>query len=63
MRDRRLVRELVVVVVIKLALLTALWWVFVRDARVTVDPEAMTAHAIATPAGTVHPTPGASDGQ
>lgn len=35
--DRRLLRHLVVAVVIKLIVLTALWWLFVRDTRVTVD--------------------------
>ena len=37
--ERRLVRHLVTAVVVKLLLLTALWWLFVRDARVPVDPE------------------------
>jgi hypothetical protein len=35
--DRALVRKLAVVLVIKLAVLTGLWWVFVRDQRVAVD--------------------------
>ncbi|MCO5399896.1 cytochrome oxidase putative small subunit CydP [Ralstonia soli] len=37
--DRRLVRHLLIVVTIKVAVLGALWWVFVRDARVPVDAE------------------------
>jgi len=38
-QDRILVRKLAVVLVIKLAVLVALWWVFVREYRVT-PPEA-----------------------
>ncbi|MDO9600346.1 MAG: hypothetical protein Q7J47_21710 [Azoarcus sp.] len=49
--DHRLVRELVWVVVIKLALITALWWGFVRDAKVPVDTGHMAAQLIA-PANT-----------
>jgi hypothetical protein len=35
--DRRLLRQLIIAVLIKLIVLTALWWVFVRDARIEVD--------------------------
>ncbi|HYR25915.1 MAG TPA: hypothetical protein VEQ09_08790 [Aquabacterium sp.] len=35
--ERRLLRHLVLAVMLKLLVLTALWWVFVRDARVSVD--------------------------
>lgn len=38
-QDRTLVRKLAVVLVIKLAVLMALWWFFVRDQRVSVDGE------------------------
>jgi len=41
-QDRTLVRKLAVVLVIKLAVLVALWWVFVREYRVT-PPEASVA--------------------
>jgi hypothetical protein len=37
--DRRLVRHLLVIVTLKVAVLAALWWVFVRDHRVPVDAE------------------------
>ena len=37
--ERRLVRHLVIAVTVKLALLTALWWLFVRDARFPVDAD------------------------
>jgi len=37
--DRRLVRHLFIVVTIKVVVLGALWWVFVRDVRVPVDAE------------------------
>lgn len=36
MTDRTLSRELVLIVVIKLAALALLWWFFVRDVRVEV---------------------------
>lgn len=34
-----LLRHLVIAVTVKLALLTALWWLFVRDDRVHVDAD------------------------
>lgn len=37
--EARLVRHLVIAVLAKLALLAALWWLFVRDARVHVGAE------------------------
>lgn len=37
--EKRLLRHLVIAVLIKLVVLTALWWVFVRDADVSVDAE------------------------
>ncbi|WP_198139526.1 cytochrome oxidase putative small subunit CydP [Ralstonia sp. A12] len=37
--DRRLVRHLLIVVTIKVAVLGALWWTFVRDHQVPVDAE------------------------
>ena len=39
-QDRTLVRKLAFALVIKLAVLTALWWFFVRDQRVPVDVDA-----------------------
>jgi hypothetical protein len=39
-QDRNLVRKLTTVLVIKLVVLTALWWFFVRDQRVPVDVDA-----------------------
>ena len=38
-QDRTLVRKLAVVLVVKLVVLMALWWFFVRDQRVLVDGE------------------------
>lgn len=35
--DKRLRRHLFTAVVIKLLVLTVLWWVFIRDSRVSVD--------------------------
>lgn len=39
-RDRRLLHEIVIVVVVKLVLLTLLWHAFVREQRVEVDAAA-----------------------
>jgi multidrug resistance efflux pump len=49
--DQILLRHLTLVVVIKLALITALWWAFIRDAKVTVDAGVMAAQ-VSTPANT-----------
>lgn len=38
-RDRLLLRKLSTVLVIKLVVLLALWWGFVRDQRVPVDTD------------------------
>lgn len=35
--EKRLLCHLIIAVLIKLVALTALWWVFVRDADVSVD--------------------------
>lgn len=37
--DKTLVKKLVIAVLIKLAVLVALWWGFVREQRVVVDAE------------------------
>jgi multidrug resistance efflux pump len=37
--DHRLLRHLVIAVVVKLLILTALWWFFIRDNRVPVDAD------------------------
>lgn len=47
--DSRLVRHLALAVLLKLAVLAALWWWLVRDARVSVDAQAAAAH-VAAPA-------------
>ena len=47
--EQRLVRHLVWVIVNKLLALAALWWVFVRDQRVSADAAAATQH-LAAPA-------------
>lgn len=39
LQDKTLVRKLVIAVLIKLVVLVALWWGFVREQRVTVDAE------------------------
>jgi len=43
--DRRLVREITIVLVLKLCALIALWWLFIADHRVEVD-EAVTGDAL-----------------
>ena len=40
----RLVRHLAIAVALKLVVLTALWWAFVRDERVGVDVDRAAAH-------------------
>ncbi|EGF31082.1 hypothetical protein IMCC9480_383 [Oxalobacteraceae bacterium IMCC9480] len=35
--DKRLLRKLILAVLIKLVVLAALWWLFIRDAGVSVD--------------------------
>lgn len=42
--DRRLLRHLITAVMIKLVVLTALWWLFIRDARVPVDTDRVGQH-------------------
>lgn len=61
MATRPLRNELIRVLIIKLLLLTVLWWVWVRDAQVSVDAaRAGTALIGGPPAAT--PPPGALDG-
>lgn len=40
-QDKTLVRKLALALVIKLAVLTALWWGFVRDQHVAVDDKSV----------------------
>ena len=57
---RRLRREIVVVLVLKLILLTALWLAFVRDARVEVGAERMQAQAAGAPSSSSKPSSSSS---
>jgi hypothetical protein len=41
--DKKLVKKLAVVLVLKLAILIGLWWVFVRDHRIAVDGNSVAA--------------------
>ena len=61
--DQGLLRHLVVVVLIKLALITALWWAFIRDAKVAVDTGAMAAQMVAPASTKQHTTSGETHGQ
>lgn len=45
--DSRLLRHLALAVTLKLLLLAALWWLFVRDGRVDVDGHSAAAHLAA----------------
>jgi hypothetical protein len=44
--DQILIRKLAIVMVFKLAILLALWWVFVRDAHVPVDGRSVAAQLL-----------------
>ena len=39
--ERRLLRQLTIAVMIKLVVLSALWWMFIRDVRVSVDGDSI----------------------
>ena len=41
--ERRLLRQIVIAMLIKLVMLLALWWAFVRDVRVNVDDDRVAA--------------------
>ena len=45
-RDRNLARKIALVMLLKLALLLALWWSFVREQRVTVDADKVAAQLL-----------------
>ncbi len=49
LRDRLLLRKLATVLVIKLLVLTALWWGFVREQRVPVDTDAAALQMLGAP--------------
>lgn len=44
--DRSLIRKLAVVLVVKLLVLTGLWWAFVHEQRVPVDAETAAAQML-----------------
>lgn len=47
--DKTLVKKLAVVLLIKLAVLVALWWGFVREQRVTLDADRVAAQFLQSP--------------
>ncbi len=54
--EHRLLRHLVVAVVVKLVVLTALWWVFIRDARVDAGSDQTANHlGVAAPSTGARP--------
>lgn len=58
--DKRLLRHLAVAVLIKLVLLSALWWLFIRDARVSVDVDEVAGKINGTVPTQALPSQGAS---
>lgn len=46
LQDKILLKKLAVALLVKLVLLTALWWGFVRDQRVVVDGDAAAAQLL-----------------
>jgi hypothetical protein len=46
--DRQLLRHLVTAVAVKLAVLAALWWVFIHDHAVVVDIDKTASHIAGT---------------
>ncbi|MBT9487099.1 MAG: hypothetical protein IV093_06270 [Rubrivivax sp.] len=52
-----LLRHLATAVVLKLLVLTVLWWAFVRDGRAGVDAEQAAVHLGGTPAAATAPPP------
>ena len=53
MNDSHLARKLFWIVLLKLAILFALWWVFFRGQTVTVDPTTDVGAAQQTPQGEI----------
>jgi len=51
--DRSLIHKLAVALVLKLAVLTGLWWGFVREHRVPVDADAAAAQMLGTSPATI----------
>ncbi|NLF53316.1 MAG: hypothetical protein GX576_02705 [Thauera phenolivorans] len=61
--DRRLLREISIVVVVKLMLITALWWAFFHDAGVPVDSAKMGSRIVAAQPAKLQTTSGESNAQ
>ena len=49
LKDRKLRNDIALVIVIKLMLIVALWWLFFRGADVSVDDAAAAAHLLSSP--------------
>ena len=54
-QDKTLLQKLAIALLIKLVLLTALWWGFVRDQRIAVDGDAAAAQLLG--AGSINNNP------
>jgi hypothetical protein len=59
MTDRRLARHLAIAVLLKLLALTALWWLFIREARVEVDADRAVSR-LGSPISSANPHEGAT---
>ena len=55
--DSRLLRHLGIAVAVKLAVIAALWWVFVRDRAIDAGSEQTAAHLMAPANPPVQPSP------
>nr|MBL8411591.1 hypothetical protein [Dechloromonas sp.] len=55
-RDRHLRKEIAIILIVKLIAITALWWAFIRDARVNVDVAETARHIGGHEPNTVTPT-------
>ena len=56
LRDRRLGKELAIILIVKILAISALWWCFVRDTRVVVDSTSAAHHLGTAPQPQIHPT-------
>ena len=55
--DKILVKKLAAVLLLKLAVLLALWWFFVREERVTVDTNSVAAQFLQHPSNSAKGLP------
>ena len=56
LRDRRLRKELAIILIVKILAISALWWYFVRETRVAVDSTTAAHHLGTAPQPAIAPT-------